>query len=196
MRRPVARSILITLIATAALVQLGCGGSGGNLTITGNQATQVVLDASFDSGVYRLEDPDTLTAVLWEGPMNSPRQVVTVRMFWNPQAGRTPLDPNATNVTVHHVIFSGDAGRQVGVYAGAGFLLPRSWPGDASFTGIVRHASLQLSDRSDAFADLLGQADMEGQFTAVRDDAAVGQRLHQLNTLLLQRLGYPRLIGR
>ena len=121
-------------------------------------------------------------------------------MMWQPKAGLTPVNPDATNATIQYIVFANrrtEEGfyREVGVYSGAGFLHLDSTPGDARLNASLWQADLLLADRSERFKDLLGQSTLRGSFTAERDGVKVQELLKRLNLKVSQRLGYPRLVG-
>jgi hypothetical protein len=191
----------IGLIVAAMLS--GCGGfhfmQGGELVATSQDETAPVrLAGTFEHAIYGHDDQDNLTVVLFDGDLDKPTQAAVIRMFWMPQAGATPVSESATNANVHYVIFArGDRDpREVGVYSGAGFLYPRSDPGQASLSFELWEASIQLADRSDNFSDLLGQSVLKGEVTAHRDESRVSKLLHQLNSDVNESLGYPRVVER
>jgi hypothetical protein len=215
------RTSAIALVLVIGCVTLtGCGlfvgGGRGDLAARSEAQAGAVLQGRFTHAVYSFDTKDNLTILLSDGPIDTATQIMTVRMFWQPRAAHTPLDPTATNVSIQYVVFTPpgiapapgsapesapasiggiDAPKaQVGVYSGAGFLWPDSKPGKSSFKARIRQANLRLSDRSAAFADLLGKARLEGSFAAARDDEAVLAGLRQLHARLTAHLGYPRLV--
>ncbi|MCG8511126.1 MAG: hypothetical protein MI741_18055, partial [Rhodospirillales bacterium] len=150
-------------------------------------------------------DDNSVTVVLLDGPANNPRQAITLRMFWRPRAGLTPLDAEATNATMHYIVFplEAEAGNDtpmnatrapIGIYTGAGFLYPKRSPGAEDLLANVWDASLRLTDAGEGFVDLLGPATITGDLRATRDDAGVQDAIRQLNQLVADRLGYPRLV--
>ncbi len=155
----------------------------------------LALEGGFTSSFYAMDDPNHLTVVLLDGSIQEPDQAVTIRVFWQPRAGRTPIDPTATNATIHYTIFTGDHRHEVGIYSGAGFVYPVGQIGDPVFNADVWQATLRLTDRSPGFKDLLGGAILDGHLTARRDDAAVGLALRRLRVLVTERMGYPRWVG-
>ena len=190
-----------TVLAVCCLAMLvGCGGlwrttrAGGDLSLHSRAQAGASLEGGFTAGYYHFDDTNHLTAVLLAGPEDAPTRVVTVRMFWRPRAGRTPIDPNATNGTIHYVIFTGGDPPQTGIYSGAGFVYLKSKPGKASLTASVWDATLRLTDHSEGFHDLLGPAEMRGSFTVRRDDAKTDELLRDLNATIEQRLGHRRLV--
>lgn len=197
------RYALALLLLGFGLVGTGCawlptGDSTIRVTGQSNQRP-AELEGSFDRAYYRAEDQNTVTVVLIQGPVDRPEQAVTLRMFWRPRGTRTPVDPTATNTTVQYLVFaeaSAEQGplREVGVYAGAGFMVLDDDPGDARLSGALREAQLALTDRSDRFNDLLGKSLLRGSFTARRDEQRVAELLGQLQREVSDRLQYPRLV--
>lgn len=193
------------LVCGLALVG-GCA-SPSSVVVRG-QATAsggpVQLSGDFDSAWYRKVDDNAATFVLLDGSPSAPRQAAVVELFWRPRSGLTPVEPSATNMTVTYLIFAqrerelgraaGDRG-ELGVYAGAGFLFPRSALGGRELVVGVWDATLRLETRSSGFVDLLGLASMTGSFTATRDDQRVGELLEQLSERTRERLGFPRPVG-
>jgi hypothetical protein len=190
-------------------------GPGGELTINSVSNKDVLIKAGFEHGIYSTSNSSTATIVLYDGTLEDPRQVLVIRMFWNPHAGKTPIDPTATNATMQYVIFpdgkgasekasasagenkaggNGEEGKQVGIYSGAGYLYPNSDIGDDKLVASVWQSTLRMGDKTEGFYDRLGQSLMKGRFTVMRDDLAIQQTLHQLNVKIRQRLGKARLI--
>lgn len=180
----------------------GCSAIGMNrsaLAVTSRSDPGTRLQGSFDSAYYAYDGDNAVTVVLVAGPEDNPTQAASIRLFWAARAGRTPIAPEATNATVQYIVFADrrtDAGffREVGVYGGAGFLFLNTKPGESQLTGSLWEADLLLADRSERFKDLLGQSQLEGSFTARRDEQKVAQLLQLLNARVTDRLGYPRLV--
>ncbi len=167
---------------------------GGRLRVISPAGQGVDAQFNFATGYYSYDDANTLTAVLFDGPEEQPRAALTVRMFWQPRAARTPIDPSATNATLHLVIFSESDPSAVAIFSGAGFLYPYDEPGTAQLQGGVWEANLRLADASESYNDPFGQALIEGRFTAQFDRAATERHLHHLRVLVHERLGRPRFV--
>lgn len=178
------------LVLTLGLLS-GCH-TAGRLAVASETRTGVVLHGDFTTAYYGYDDRNTLHVVLLEGPADHPTQAVHLRMYWYPRAGRTPVDPRATNAAVSYVVFTGTG---AGVYRGAGFLFPDTYPGKASFTGDLQDSALRLLDASGNFVDRLGRARATGQFTATRDDAATLRIVREVEKQLHQKLGYPAFVS-
>ncbi len=191
--------LLLTL-----LLLTGCNSSlwtsQSALAIVSQDDTSLRLQGDFNSAYYIFDSTESITVVLIEGPEDNPTQAAAIRMMWQPKAGLTPVNPDATNATIQYIVFANrrtDEGyyKEVGVYSGAGFLHLDSSPGDSRLNASLWQADLVLADRSDRFKDLLGQSTLRGSFTAERDSVKVQQLLKRLNLQVSERLGYPRLVG-
>ncbi len=176
----------IVMIVGLGMGVVGC--AGGQMTMD-SQVGQNVLSGQFDTAFCDYQDKDTVRIVLVAGPIEKPRQVMHIRMFYRPKAGKTPLDPQATNCVVRYVVFDGD---QAGLYGGGGLVMPRWSPGSGTFSARLRNASLRLLDATEQFDPPTTLAFAEGRFTATRDDKRTGELLNRATQLLSQHLGYPR----
>lgn len=107
--------------------------------------------------------------------------IVHVHLFLVPRAGRSPMEPTSTNATVRHVIVSRG---KIGVYAGGGFLRPRSGLGSAVLTGTIRQGSLRLASRSEGFEDHLGHCTIDLAFRAPRDEGLARLLAARLESML------------
>lgn len=199
------RLAFLLLFALSILLPMtGCNSSlwtsQSALSVVSQDDTSLRLQGDFNSAYYVFDSTESITIVLIEGPEDNPTQAAAIRMMWQPKAGLTPVNPDATNATIQYIVFANrrtDEGffREVGIYSGAGFLHLDSEPGDARLTASLWQADLLLADRSDRFKDLLGQSTLLGSFTAERDSAKVHELLKRLNLKVSERLGYPRLVS-
>ena len=169
------------------------------LAVVSQDDTSLRLQGDFNSAYYVFDSTESITIVLIEGPEDNPTQAAAIRMMWQPKAGLTPVNPDATNATIQYIVFANrrtDEGffREVGIYSGAGFMHLDSEPGDTRLNASLWQADLLLADRSDRFKDLLGQSTLKGSFTAQRDSSKVQELLKRLNFKVSERLGYPRLV--
>lgn len=214
------RKIWSHVTATTALVSImvfqGCSapailtGPGGDLTLKSQLDEDKAIKTDFDSGFYSYGSTNEFTAVLIKGDIANPEAAMTIRMFWRPRVARTPIDRNATNATVHYIVFHnrlGDANEtdttsntpprdHVGVFSGAGFVFPHAKPGGERLRIGVWEATLRLQpqDATPNFTDNLGAAILDGAFTVKRDEAQVNRLIRQLNVEIRSRLGHPRLV--
>ena len=188
-------SLLLAMLLTSLLFVTGCSGNkAGSMSITSQNKSGSSLTGEFTTGLYRFDNKNQITMVLLDGPEDAPKQAVTVRMFWSPRPGRTPIDKNATNATIHYVIFPDEAHMQVGVYSGAGYMFPKGTPGAPELTLAIWQSTLRLTDSTQGFKDLLGPANLKGKITLKQDDAQVERIIRQLNANIRKTLGFPRMV--
>lgn len=98
------------------------------------------------------------------GPLTG--HVLHVDLLWIPKAGKTAVDPQATNASIRLVIFSG---KEVGIYGGGGFAWPQGDPGDAHFGIDIVGSTLSLVASTSGFHDLLSPAELTGRLEASHD---------------------------
>lgn len=167
-----------------------CSGST-SLSIRSDQA---VIRPQVRTAVYRVIDQNTADVYLSDFPPESivqrlagvagePGTIVHLHLFLAPKAGKTPIDFTASNSAVTCAVFTGDS---LGVYGGGGFVLPWSRFGDASLEARVRDATVRLSDQHPGFGDRLGNAWVEGDFEARRDDELAASISDALTRILLK----------
>ncbi len=205
-RKKLALGVLGVILAglagcASALQTLGLAGSvlspvGGSLSVRSQRPGGAELQGGFQTGFYAFDDVNHITIVLLDGPEETARQAVTIRMFWEPWAGKTPISATATNASVRLVIFSGRQEQEAGVYDGAGYVFPNTTPGGKELSAGLWDATLKLADCTAGFADLLGESTAKGKFTVRRDDAATQRILMRLSQRVSQSLQYPLLVKR
>lgn len=178
---------LLAFAAAGAAVP-GCGSSA--LKIHSEQAT---VEPQFVTAVYRAADANTadiylsdipegaLVERLSRGAAGEPGNIVHVHLFLRPKAGRTPIDFDASNMTLTHVVLTGSA---MGIYGGGGFMLPSWRLGADTFGGRIKRATLRLVESDPGFSDRLGPSTLSGRVTARKDDELAGQISDRLTMLL------------
>ncbi len=199
--------ISISALAVLLLNGAGCGfqigdAGRGDLQLSSRAREQLDVGSSFTRGYFSVDEKNAVTVVLLEGDPDAPTAALTLRMFWLPRVGSTPIDRTATNTSVHYVVFGSslsnrDAAAQtedVGLYAGAGFLYINSGLEAKNLKAGLWEAHVRLADRSEGFVDQVGPSLMAGSIRAQRDDEQVTAILQRLARLTSDRLGYPRLV--
>lgn len=191
----ITHALLLSTILFATAFTTGCASNTtGSVSIQSQSNRGSSLASEFTTGFYRYDNKNQVTMLLFDGPIEAPTQAVTVRMFWNPRPGRTPMDKTATNATIHYIIFPTEDRKQVGIYSGAGFLHPKGTPGDLELKLKVWDSTLRLTDASPGFKDLLGPANLKGTITLKQDDVALERAIRQLNATIRETLGFPRMV--
>lgn len=195
--RPLAALILALALGGCASI-IGRA-QGGTLAVTSAGSEPARLSASLRTAVYAHDQGAGTSIFVSDLPMErllagdfEQGQVLHLELLWVPRSGTTPMDRTATNLSVRHVIFSGD---QVGVYGGAGFALTAGRPGDRIFSLEVRDAPLRLEHRTSGFVDVLERAQLQGHLAARLDGAAVRRLRMALSQRVTDALGTTRLVS-
>ena len=89
-------------------------------------------------------------------------------MFIRPNPGRTPIEPDALNASIRHAILAPN--NATGIYAGGGFLLPKSRAASGTFKGTIAKGTLRLEAATPNFTDALGPASLRATFDIPNDD--------------------------
>ena len=192
-----------TLVASALvplmLTSVGCnalrggGGSGGSSTII-SDTTGSVYETNLRTRVYTFHDDNTADIYLTDlsdAQLTSFFQtnadwsqisgtIVHIHLFLDPRPGKTPIEPTAANASIRYGIISNG---QVGIYDGAGFMLPGKKPGKGSMDGTFKAAPLRLSRATPGFADPLTPARLDLSFDSKLDDAAAPELQARLDAM-------------
>jgi hypothetical protein len=190
------------ILALFSAVSLGCAAGSdprdSDLHIQSRANPQDIAIGGFDTGIYSLDGPSSITVLLTDGPTDNLKRALIVRMFWKPKAAATPLDETATNATVQYIVFDGgdtdSAKREVAIYSGGGFLYPETETGLAVLQANIWQATMSLADKSDGFQDTLGPSILRGRFNAQRDDEGMIDALRRVNIAVSEALGVPRFV--
>ncbi|MEM8756774.1 MAG: hypothetical protein AAGF47_03220 [Planctomycetota bacterium] len=187
-------SLVFAMLAAALTVlplAAGCGGRT-SLRLTATDGSSELAPRIITSA-YSYEDENTVHIYLtnlseaellgsWaaadaDRPVG---QMTHIHMFIRPRPGRTPIDANASNTTIRHVILAPQSA--TGVYAGGGFLLPTSAAASGTFKGSISAGTLTLDAASQNFADALGAVRLRSSIRVEEDDelaATIARRLNE-----------------
>jgi hypothetical protein len=191
----------MSLVCLLLLTLSGCGApkspSGkkiGDLSIRSIIHPGVSLTGKFKTGYYEYHDENRMTMVLFEGDEASPEQILIIRMLWLPRGSKTPVNRNATNATIKHIVFAGEDRSIVGVYGGGGYYYPKQKPGKDKINGAIWDGAMELLHASKGFADRLGRVNIDGNLKVHRNDAKVEETLKSLESELANKLGYKVMV--
>jgi len=199
--RPTSRLALsiITLAGIGLAPLTGCnairggGGSGGSSTIR-SDANETIFKASFDTKAYTYHDDNTadiyltdlsdaeLTAFFapnadWSTISGT---LVQVHLFLDPKPGKTPIESTAATASIRYAII---VDGEIGIYDGAGFMLPGSKPGNDSIGGTIRSAPLRLTRSTANFNDVFAAAKIDLEFSAKLDSEAAPELRARLDAM-------------
>jgi len=168
------------LVALAASVLLGgCGVTAPErLECTSMGDTPRTLPVSDGRTTYTLELANTeflhtnlLPTQFDESPIPD-GYILHAELIWVPKAGKTAVDPQATNVSLRLVVISGG---ELGLYGGGGFAWPRGEPGEQQYGLDLVGSNLTLLAATAGFVDLLSPSQITGRLTAELDPEATRQ---------------------
>ncbi|MCC6677033.1 MAG: hypothetical protein IT436_07810 [Phycisphaerales bacterium] len=184
------RVLIAVTFGSVALSGCWSGGGGRSVEIQSiEQGSR--LNASITLQAYRSSDANSAEIYMTDLPESAldagadlsgvAGNMTQLRMFIDPEPGSTPIDQTACSVTIRHIVI---AGGEVGVYAGGGFLNPPDTPGERTFSGTVRRATVRLVAASPGFKDLLGPSEFTGAFTAKNDEKLARRMEARFRSLL------------
>lgn len=165
---------LLVACACAGIPACGTVSEVGDVEMTSLGGTTRTLRASLGTGTYTQEAAQsslTLSSIpLEELESGKPVHgyVLHVNLIWVPKAGRTAVDPTATNTSIRLVVF---AGTELGVYGGGGFAWPDGALGDPEFALELVGSNMSLLACTPGFNDLMSPASLTGTLRATLDDA-------------------------
>jgi hypothetical protein len=194
------------LLVALLLTFTGCGApkspSGkklGALTIRSLEKDGLTLTGKFKTGYFAFHDANRVTVVLLDGNEDAPDQALIIRMLWLPRGSKTPVNRNATNATIKHIVFAGENRSIVGVYGGGGYFYPKQNPKATRkhLDAAIWDGSMALQHASKGFADRLGRVQIDGKLkNIIHDDAKVEALLDALDSEVSQKVGYKVLVQR
>ena len=156
-------------VVSVQSVRLPDGGVGGRL---GMQPSMVAyrtdgdVQAEFLATDLPIEALDP--SVSFDGLSG---QILRVRMFTVPVAGKTPLSNAAANTVIQHAVINDGV---LAVYGGSGLLRPRGRPGDDTLACVLRGGTLRLTRASGALEDPVGTARVDITLTGRLDAPLAG----------------------
>ncbi|MFG0305726.1 MAG: hypothetical protein ACF8Q5_05875 [Phycisphaerales bacterium JB040] len=106
--------------------------------------------------------------------------IVHLHLFIRPYAGRTPIEPTAANATVRWAVL---AQGELGVYTGAGFVLPSRSIAGSNLAGDLSGATLRLTHATGGFHDALGPARLTMGFTTEPDETLARELERRLDAI-------------
>jgi hypothetical protein len=193
------------MIATGAtawlLASAGCSISpGGAVEIVGSGDTAVRLTSEFTTGTYAIEPAQT-TVVFSDIPYEELAtgtakngRFLHIEVLWRPRAGRTPVEPSSTNLSIRFVVVSNG---EVGVYIGGGFAwIDGGKPADEAIGLEITGASVSLVDKTPGFVDLLSPATLVGELGALKNAENARATRRAASQFVTNRLGHVRWVSR
>ncbi|MEL6797539.1 MAG: hypothetical protein AAFO89_12045 [Planctomycetota bacterium] len=178
---PIRLLVLSIALSTLLTAPLASCGHHARVTVTPtspNTPTNARLAPSLTTRAYTYEDENTVHIYLSDlspealadpdTAIQAVGQIVHIHMFIRPNPGRTPIEPDALNASIRHAILAPN--NATGIYAGGGFLLPKSRAASGTFKGTIAEGTLRLEAATPNFTDALGPASLRATFDIPNDD--------------------------
>ncbi len=118
--------------------------------------------------------------------------VLHVDLMWLPKAGKTAIDPAATNTSIRLVVI---AGKELGLYGGGGFAWPTGVSGEPEYGVDIVGSNVSLLAATPGFVDLLSPAQLTGRLRCRFDDAQTRQMRRSTSQLLSNALKRVQWVG-
>lgn len=161
---PILAAGALSISALSACSTIGIGGTAGSSTT--RDAQGLTFDSEYPTRAYRFDDKNTADVYLTDLSDDELSAFFTesrdwsqisgtlaqVHLFLKPKPGRTPIEPTAASASIRWIVITQG---EVGVYDGAGFMIPGGNITKNSISGSIRNAPLRLTRRTGGFADPL-----------------------------------------
>jgi hypothetical protein len=166
----------------------GCAGHAGGMTLTSMRTQQTFNQGFADAYLGRNENGDmdvvlidTATADLLAGntPASPVRQIMQLRILWQPQRDLKVTDSASCNATVHWYVIRSQP-RGILEYTGTAFVYTTSL-GDL-FRVHIQNAQVRPLPCSAGLSDPVGPSKIEGAVFAHANPAIVAELLSQVHT--------------
>ena len=184
------------LLAAGASVFNGCAAPSNDLTLSSTETQRdftqtfpkafATTNSNGDYDVVMVRDANADAVADTGGPVRpgplTPRQVVHVRVFWNPVQGTRADHPAATNAAIHWYLFCdrpNECPRCV-EYSGSGLV----WVSgdDQTATVTIKGAFMKPVHCDRSMADPMGPSSLSGTVTAQVDRKQVNQLLAEVKS--------------
>jgi len=167
--------LLLTACSTIGLT----GGSSGSSTTTDSEG--LTFDAKYPTRAYQFADKNTADVYLtdlsddelsafftesrdWSQISGT---IAQIHLFLNPKPGRTPIEPTAASASVRWIVITNG---EIGIYDGAGFMLPGRRVAKGYISGSIRNAPLRLTRKTPGFSDPLITPEIDIKFATKLDE--------------------------
>lgn len=181
------RRALRVALAALATVASGCAAGGNRFEIVDYRGSGEAKHyaETFDEAYYAFTPTGNVDIVLRrEVPSeSSPRELISqlihIRTFWRSIPGDTVASTTQINATATYGIITGQVGT---TFEGAGSVFFKENRSGNELTGTLELAVLRPKRELAAGNAIFKQAEIEGAFTARRDDRRVVRLINELNS--------------
>lgn len=176
--QPAARRTLLTALLLVLAALLPACGDHARVTLK-STLKPTTLRPDFTTRLYSHRDENTVDIYLTDltpeqlaipfedrAAGHPTGQIMHIHMFIRPSPGKTPIEPQASNASIRHLILAPGA---KGLYGGGGFLLPSGAASSGIFKGKITAGTLKLQAATERFNDALGPTEVRANFRVKED---------------------------
>ncbi|MEQ9207639.1 MAG: hypothetical protein RLN78_09755 [Phycisphaerales bacterium] len=195
---PVQIKLLAVLAAFSPLIALGgcstigfSGSAGSSIT---RDTEGLEFSAEYPTRAYHYDDKNTANVYLTDLSNDELSAFFTqsgdwsqisgtiaqVHLFLNPKPGRTPIEPTAASSAIRWIVITQG---EIGVYDGAGFMLPGGKVTKGSISGSIRNAPLRLTRKTPGFSDPLITPEIDIKFGTKHDQQSAEELAARVEAL-------------
>jgi len=168
------------------------GGSSGSSTTTDSDGLTYVAD--YPTRAYQFADKNTADVYLtdltdaelsafftesrdWSQISGT---IAQIHLFLNPKPGSTPIEPTAASASIRWVVITQG---EIGIYDGAGFMLPGRRVAKGYISGSIRNAPLRLTRSTPGFSDPLITPEIDIKFATKLDEQSADELASRVQAL-------------
>ncbi|MGJ8636513.1 MAG: hypothetical protein ACSHX5_06685 [Phycisphaerales bacterium] len=204
-KKPTQRTSKRTLLTLAAIIpmtacpllltacsSIGLTGSSGSSTT--RDAQGLTFSADYHTRAYQFDDKNTADVYLTDlsddelSAFFTPSQdwsqitgtIAQVHLFLKPKPGRTPIEPTAASAAIRWIVITQG---EIGVYDGAGFMLPGGNITKDSISGSIQKAPLRLTRKTPRFSDPLITPELDIKFATKLDVQSASELASRVEAL-------------
>tara|TARA_R110000868_G_scaffold226872_1_gene479642 strand:+ start:149240 stop:149860 length:621 start_codon:yes stop_codon:yes gene_type:complete len=189
--------LAVLAVLSSPMVLCGCstigfGGSAGSSTTRDTAGLE--FSAQYPTRAYHYDDKNTADVYLtdlsddelsafftqsgdWSQITGT---IAQVHLFLNPKPGRTPIEPTAASTAIRWIVITQG---EIGVYDGAGFMLPGGKVTKGSISGSIRNAPLRLTRKTPGFSDPLITPEIDIKFGTKHDKQSADELAARVEAL-------------
>lgn len=190
--------MLITFVSLLIpLFLIGCstiGLTGSSGSSTTRDTNGLTFSAKYPTRAYRYADKNTadvyltdlsddeLSAFFTDDPdwSHITGTIVQVHLFLKPRPGRTPIEPTAATAAIRWIVITQG---QIGVYDGAGFMIPGGNITKNSISGSIRKAPMRLTRATPGFSNPLITPEIDLSFATKLDTQSADELAARMSAL-------------
>jgi len=173
---------------------LGVGFRGSSGSSTVQDSVGLTFETQYPTRAYQFADKNTADVYLtdlsddelaafftesqdWSQITGT---IAQVHLFLKPKPGRTPIEPTAASAAIRWIVITQG---EIGVYDGAGFMIPGGNITKNSISGSIRNAPLRLTRRTPGFSDPLITPEIHIKFATKLDEQSASELASRVEAL-------------